>query len=68
MLNGEKHYFSEVYNQDGIALYIMKKQKGNPWDYLYLFYEGWMLDVGNLIQMISASRNSKRQCPTSGKL
>ncbi len=63
MLNGEKHYFSEVYNQDGIALYIMKKQKGNPWDYLYLFYEGWMLDVGNLIQMDIRVEEFKKAMP-----
>jgi len=47
MLDGQKHYFSEVYNQDGIALYIMKN-KSDPWDYLYLLYEGWMIGVGNL--------------------
>lgn len=49
-LDGKKHFYSEVYNQDGIALYIQKTQKAEPWAYLYLLYDGWMIDVGNLSQ------------------
>ena len=62
-LSGEKHYFFEVYNEDGIALYVMKKQKRDPWDYLYLLYEGWMLNVGNLIQMDIRVEEFKKGMP-----
>lgn len=47
-LDGKKHYFSEVHNQDGIALYTMKNRRQDPWTALYLLYEGHMLNVGNL--------------------
>jgi len=61
-VDGQKHYFSEVHNQDGIALYIMKN-KSDPWDYLYLHYEGWMLAIGNLMHKDSRIEEYTKEMP-----
>lgn len=47
-LDGKKHYYSEVHSDDGVALYTMKNKKPDPWTALYLLYDGWMINVGNL--------------------
>lgn len=62
-LDGKKHYFSEVHNQDGIALYIMKNKKPDPWTALYLLYECRMLNVGSLSHKDELVEEYKRGIP-----
>lgn len=46
-LDEGKHFFSEVYNENGIVLYKQKADLGSEYARLYILYEGWMLGLGS---------------------
>lgn len=55
-LDGQKHYFVEDSFINNVPIYALKNIRNDPLRALYIRYEGWMLQVGNVYDLQSVTR------------